>query len=280
MDQILPITSVDSLVDGPVPASPQVSSRSAMGESHRHAGPKDRVLTKTTSFKIKNRWEQVDHGEQADALVVALKAERRGKEIDKKDVEKVLLEQYPGVMVRPTYLDMDKSIDISPGNGLLFGTGQWAEYYGGDAKWHLGLIRRVLAKAPLDHRPSTKEEPKWEYSYSFGKGIDVPPYLVRAPEEALKRRFGMRPFVFIQWALLRVETTTRFQEHHQRDFEVFNFQYAAETMWNQFLNHSDNADFKIHFESSDEVAQTKLLQHVLSPFAGIDRLSKLNSVSL
>jgi hypothetical protein len=103
--------------------------------------------------------------------------------------------------------------------------------------------------------------------------------LVRAPEEALKRAFGMRPFVFLQWALLRTESMVQFQEKHQRDFEEFNFQYAAETMWTQFLNHPNNRDFKAHFDSFDDGAQRKLVEHLLSAFGGMDRLSKLNAVS-
>jgi hypothetical protein len=273
------IVSVES-VDGPtLPGMAPLSE--ATTSSRRLAGRKigkHRGLVKASSFKLKDKWEEVDRGEHADSLVVSLKLRKRGADIEKVDVEKALIDQYPGSQVRPTAVDMDASLAQTPSNGLMFGTGQWAEYYGGDARWHLGLVRRVFAKAPLDYRASSGVEPKWEYSYNFGKGINVPPYLVRAPEEALKRTFGMRPFVFLQWALLRVESMTQFQEHHQRDFELMNFQYAAECMWEQFLNHPSNIDFKAHFESFDEPVRKKLVEHLLSVFTGLDRLSKLNAV--
>ena len=237
-----------------------------------------RGLAKAGSFRLKDKWEEVDRGEHADALVVSLKMLKRGQPITKEDVAKVLVDQYPGTKIRPTPADMDNSLFKTPSNGLMFGTGQWAEYYGGDAKWHLALVRRVYAKAPLDYRQG-QGEPKWEYSYNFGKGLNIPPYLVRAPEEALKRTFGMRPFVFLQWALLRVESMTQFQEYHQRDFEQMSFQYTAETLWDQWLNDELNTDFKAHFDSFEPNVQKKLIDHLLSAFAGLDRLSKLNQVS-
>lgn len=282
MKSVVIISSEDSL-GGDIPAT--TSSRSAQKKTSANresvGNNKRSALVRMFSFKLKDKWEEVDRGEHADALVTALKKMKHGEDsndIDFTDVEKVLIEQYPGTRIRPTPFDMDESLRRTPSNGLLFGTGQWVEYYGGDAQWHLGMIRRVFAKAPLEYRPTSGEEPKWEYSYSLGRGLTVPPYLVRAPEEALKRAFGLRPFVFLQWALLRVESLVVFKHTHQRDFETMNFQYAAEMMWEQFLNHSSNVAFKEHFENHDENSQRKLIEHLLSVFAGMDRLSKLNAV--
>ena len=281
------VASTDSLDSGLggsriTKAQQQTSSSPTMNTTAFNKKQAKKGLVRTSSFKMKARWEEVDRGEYADALVTALKARVRGGEITRGDVAAMLDEQYPGARVRPSFKDMDNSIRFSPSNGSPFGTGQWAEYYGGDARWHLALIRRVQAKAPLDYRVSgggkPSVEPKWEYSYNFGRGVNIPAYFVRAPEEALKRSFGMRPFVWLQYALLRVEQMVRFQEHHQRDFEEFSFTFAAESLWEQWLNHPNNGDFKAFFESCPEQERTKLINHLLSVFGGLDRLSKLNAV--
>ena len=237
----------------------------------RHSGQ----FTRAASYRGKDKWEEIDRGEHADALVIALK---KYPNYSMHDVEKVLSEQYPALR-QPSPLELDNSLKQTAPNGLLFGAGEWVEYFGVDSRWHLTRVLRIFAKAPLDYRPQSGQEPKWEYSYNFGKGLNVPPYLVRAPEESMRRAFGPRPFLFMQWALLRFEAMVKFQENHQRDFEEMNFQYSAENLWEQFLNHPNNLDFKEHFLSFEPHVRNKLLQHLFSAFAGMDRLSKLNAVS-
>jgi hypothetical protein len=184
-------------------------------------------------------------------------------------------------MVCPTPETLDESLRNTPSNPeLWFGAGQWAEYYGLDQQWHLALIRRVVARAPLEYRPEKDEDPKWEYAYDIGRDVNIPPYYIRASEEALKRAFGLRPFVFLQWALLRTEALVQFKENHQRDFAALNFGYTAEQMWNQFLNHEANKDFKTHFDSFPTNTQEKLLGHLFSTFNELNRLSKASEVSI
>ena len=218
----------------------------------------------------------VDRGQHADHTLLALKKLKPDGDYTEEDLEHVLREQYPKFS-HPTPQDMDYSLlDKSPNENLLFGAGQWVEYRGMDQNWHLARVLRIQARAPLEYRPDSGVKPNWEYSYNLGRGLNVAPNFVRAPQEALKRQFGLRPFLFLQWALLRFEQTVQFQDRHSRDFELMNFQYFAEKLWEDWLNHPLNKDFKNHFESFDTSSRKKLLQSLLSSFAGMDRLSKLN----
>jgi len=278
---------------------------------HSHKQSNRSSLQRESSFVTRNLtpWgnDRIDRGEHSDAMVnrlLAMGINPDATHIDRHKIEQVLLEDYPGVYVRPTPSAMDDSVLRTPdnGTGLLFATGQWLEYQGLDQQWHLGLVRRVMATAPLDYDPLSSDEPKWEYAYNVGTQLTIPPFLTRAPEEGLKRIFGMRPFVFQQWCMLRVMNFCRFQEEHQRDFENMNFVLQAELIWVNWLDNPSNADFKQFFESQSQGSfwssilffslfftqqitvtttttttgtRTKLVQHILSPFSSIERLSKV-----
>jgi len=242
-------------------------------------------LERGTSFVNESEvpWgnDRIDKGEMADSIVqrlLGMGVNPTATHIDRHKIDAIVLEDYPGVNVRPTPAAMDDAVLRTPdnGTGLLFATGQWLEYQGLDQQWHLGLVRRVVASAPLDYDPLSNEEPAWVYAYNVGKQLTIPPFLTRAPEEGLKRVFGLRPWIFQQWCVLRVLSYCRFQEEHQRDFETMSFVLMAEVVWMNWLDNAANAEFRALYDAQPQGARTKLVQHILSPFASIDRLSKLN----
>jgi len=117
---------------------------------------------------------------------------------------KLIFEEFPAEVKAPTVEDIDDSILRSSTTGLPFEKGQWIERLGNDMTWHLEPIRRVVRIA--------NGEDSFDYFYKTSAGLLVPVDKCRASEEGLKRHFGMRPWVWQQWANLRVEDYLRFQK--------------------------------------------------------------------
>lgn len=181
---------------------------------------------------------------------------------------------YPGISIVPTAQIIDDSVLLKggqreDGKTLYFKPGMWLEYSGLNQAWTLGMVRRVVVH--YDH--ITKEK---LYSYNCGKSLDFPDYLVRAPEEGIKRVFGLRPFAFLQWAALKMEQKVRFQESHEHDLEQLHFESEVAVLWQQFLDHPNNVEFHELVHSVPEIARLKLEHFVLSTFRGCDRLTKLS----
>jgi hypothetical protein len=110
---------------------------------------------------------------------------------------------FPPVINHPTPEDMDAAVSMpSSDPDVKFEKGQWCEYLGDDMEWHLAQVRRVVRVAPEDYDPTSLGEPAWEYYYQFPGGAVAAGYDVRASEEALKRVFGLRPWLWQQWALV------------------------------------------------------------------------------
>jgi len=205
---------------------------------------------------------------------------------------------------RPMLLHKDDwpSVNVETGTsfgdkGLSFDLGQWCEYLGTDMRWHLAPVRRVVKMAPEDYDGMDDEdEIEYEYFYSIGSSTLVDPNTVRASEEALKRVFGFGPWVWQQWACLQLETFTRFQEGHDRDFANANFNMVAKDLWDYWLNHDKNKEFKKIYDDVDLVkgfyeegryddkgelrirkpqgCADKLDVHILSPFRIMDEIAK------
>lgn len=190
-------------------------------------------------------------------------------------VEDAVNKDFPTSRRFPTAQDMEDAIYRHPTNPKLkFEQGQWCEYLGMDMKWHLGQVKRVVKVAPKGWKPKVDRKPDWDFCYSFQGDDLVSREKVRAPEEALKREFGLRPWVWQQWAFLKVESMTRFQRFHERDFETLNFGMTASMFFQQWLNDSRNADFRLFFETRDQGERDKLVDHLLTPFVLMDEISK------
>jgi len=126
------------------------------------------------------------------------------KRFDEGTLIKLIFEEFPAEVKLPSLENIDDAILRMPKSGLLFETGQWIERLGNDMIWHLEPIRRVV-RIP-------REDGQFAYFYKTSAGILVDVNKCRAPEEGMKRHFGLRPWVWQQWANLRLESFARFQK--------------------------------------------------------------------
>lgn len=202
----------------------------------------------------------------------------------KSRVEYAVRKDFPLRHEFPTARDMDDSVARCPHptDRVRFLQGQWAEYLGNDMRYHLAQVRRSVKLAHLAPSSSGSGnggeggEPKlaWSfYSYFDGDNL-IPQNHIRAPEEALKRVFGMRPWLWQQYALLQTEDYCRFQEFHERDFQNMSFTQSAEILFQKWLTDARNADFRQLFHSRPKPEQDKLVHHLCAPFRLMDSISK------
>lgn len=100
-----------------------------------------------------------------------------------------------------------------PFNQNRYGPGDWVELRGTDMRWHLQMVTRVIKKAPDDWDWSSNQnadkEPEWMFTYNAGLSRNIPEKDIRAPEAGLKILFGARPWIWQQWAMLKVEEKLR-----------------------------------------------------------------------
>lgn len=119
----------------------------------------------------------------------------------------------------PTPSDLVPSLGQLRINSSLFSPGDWVEIEGFDMIWRLDMITRVIKTAPDDYDwndPSNEgKEPQWNFTYNAGIERHVYADDMRASETGLKLIFGYRPWVWQQWALLKLEEKMRFQKDHQ-----------------------------------------------------------------
>ncbi|KAH9255263.1 hypothetical protein BASA81_006703 [Batrachochytrium salamandrivorans] len=191
-------------------------------------------------------------------------------------IQLAVLKDFPQVLASPTEENMEDSVgrELSS-TKLKFEPGQWCEYLGLDMKWHLAQVKQVVKVAPRNWTFKADRNPDWDLVYAFPGMMDlVPKQRIRAPEEALKRKFGLRPWVWQQWAFLKVEGMVRFQRFHERDFETLSFGLTANLFFTQWLDDERNQDFKLFFDSRSQRECDQLVQHLLTPFVLMDEISK------
>lgn len=101
-------------------------------------------------------------------------------------------------------------------NRSMYAPGDWVEIEGHDMIWRLDMITRVIKTAPdnWDWNDPVNEdkEPKWTFTYNAGAERNVEAYDLRTPENGLKILFGTRPWVWQQYAILKLEKKLRFQK--------------------------------------------------------------------
>jgi hypothetical protein len=181
----------------------------------------------------------------------------------------------------PTPAHLDEAVLKGPENApvtVKFYPGQLMEYLGLDMDFHLAPCRRISKKAPedwdFDDPRNAHLEVPWEYYYAVGFYEELDPDVVRAPREGLIRQFGYRPFVWEQWACLKIEEMVRFQLDHERDYQRVNFVREAGRLWVNYLEDPRNAEFKSLYDSKSAIAREKLDHHLMSWFSLLDDISK------
>jgi hypothetical protein len=190
---------------------------------------------------------------------------------DRRDVvsklERLINREFPTKNQVPTPSQLIPKFGNLQRNKSTYSPGDWVEIEGLDMKWRLDMITRVIKTAPDDYDwndPDNKLEPKWTFTYNAGSERDVDAYDLRTPETGLKTVFGSRPWVWQQWALLKVEAKLRFQEGHQDDFFELDIQKYASDLWDEWLEAPCNADFRrVYFdERIGEKGRNLLANHV------------------
>jgi len=184
--------------------------------------------------------------------------------LDMAQVRALVDTEFPDIAPVPTVADLDDAVMRGNNLGLEFTNGQWIERLGNDMLWHLEPIVRTV-------RVINKDQ-EYEYNFKTTAGILVKTNSVRAPEEALKRHFGLRPWVWQQWANLRLEHYLRFQESHEMDYDEVNLVNVVTFLWEYWLNDERNADFKRLFDSKPVEAQKRLVHALMSPFRVMDEI--------
>lgn len=89
---------------------------------------------------------------------------------------------------------------------------------------------------------------------------------IRLPRQALQAVFGMGPWVWRQWAAVRLEAKLLFREGDRDDFEILNIPAYANELWKLWLADAENASFKELYERVGTSGQEELVKHITSPF--------------
>ena len=167
--------------------------------------------------------------------------------------------------------------------GASFSSGDWVEVLGPDMRWRLEMVTRVIKNTPEDwdwNDPDNDgEEPEWTYFYNAGQTRMLDADSIRSPEEGLKRIFGTRPWIWQQWALLKVEQGLRFQPGHGGDYMSVDICKLASEHWEQWMTNPKNHDFRNHFMDPriGDIGRRELIHHVMMPFKLLDDLKEGSS---
>ncbi len=98
---------------------------------------------------------------------------------------------------------------------------------------------------------------------------------MRVPQEGLLRIYGYRPWIWQQWAFVKLEEKLRFQSNHHDDFECFNIPQYARDLWFEWLGKPENEDFRKHVNDRRiHIFQEDLFDHVMKPFNILDDMRR------
>lgn len=102
---------------------------------------------------------------------------------------------------------------------------------------------------------------------------------IRAPEEGLRRLFGTGPWIWQQYALLRLESKLRFQYKHAHDFENFDVTKYTRELWDLWVEDPKNKEFRrVYYDKRlGKVTQNVLIHHIMKPFDLIADAANNNS---
>ena len=149
-------------------------------------------------------------------------------------LEAFIEHEFPTKDQVPSTYDLINVGDLEP-NRSRYKPGDWVEIEGLDMRWRVDMITRVIKEAPDDwdwNAPQNEgKEPEWKFTYNAGDERNIKEEDLRSPEEGLKTLFGTRPWLWQQWAILKVEEKLRFQEGHQDDFMEKDIQKLAAGEW-------------------------------------------------
>lgn len=132
--------------------------------------------------------------------------------------------------------------------------GEWVEVRGPSMKYRLERIIDVV-------RTSDNE-----FFYETSVDHKLKEVQLRWPRESLIRIFGVAPWVWRQWACLKLENKLRFQEGNPYDFEILDIRAYALELWELWLADQRNEAFRQLFERVGSSGQEELIHHIIAPF--------------
>mmetsp|Transcript_1892 Transcript_1892/g.3777 ORF Transcript_1892/g.3777 Transcript_1892/m.3777 type:complete len:708 (+) Transcript_1892:251-2374(+) len=206
--------------------------------------------------------------------------------ISDEDIDAQLDREFPDANKVPNVYDVIKTCMTDAQEekfaGAGYSVGDWVEVQGPDTQWRLTYVKRIVKQAPDDwdwnDPDNLGKEPEYNFYYNCGEHRMLEEDYLRSPQEGLRRIFGMRPWVWRAYALLRFENFVRFQKNHENDFDEVDAQQYARHLWNEWLHNEKNGAFLQRYEEVGEIAQQELLEHLLAPFIDIDDVTEDHEV--
>lgn len=148
--------------------------------------------------------------------------------------------------------------------------GDWVEVQGGDLIWRLSMIGSVIKSQDMNEGTVVS-------FYKIGSAY-VDESHFRVSEIGLRRLFGSGPWIWQQWALLKLEHILRFQIQHRCDFEEFETLVFVEALWDNWLSHEDNDEFRKLFDDAriGKMGRKHLEANIFTPFEEIAKVSNID----
>lgn len=174
--------------------------------------------------------------------------------------------QFPDANMVPSVYDVLKTCMTAAQEekfaGAGYSVGDWVEVQGPDSQWTLTYVKRIIKQAPDEwdwNDPDNEgQEPEYNFYYNCGEYQMLEEERLRSPQEGLRRIFGMRPWIWRSYALLRYENFVRFQKNHENDFNEVDAQQYARNLWVEWLKDPRNGDFAKRYEEVGEIAQREV----------------------
>eukprot|EP00816_Leptocylindrus_hargravesii_P006554 CAMPEP_0196805842 /NCGR_PEP_ID=MMETSP1362-20130617/5665_1 /TAXON_ID=163516 /ORGANISM="Leptocylindrus danicus, Strain CCMP1856" /LENGTH=847 /DNA_ID=CAMNT_0042178997 /DNA_START=230 /DNA_END=2770 /DNA_ORIENTATION=- len=182
--------------------------------------------------------------------------------------------EYPVELEDPTMMKILSCIipdsnDVEDAD-VYFLPGDYVEVLSIDMQWRMQLITKVvmLPEKGWDWNSNEGTEPSWDMFYHTHLEEMLTLDRIRAPEEGLRRIFGMGPWIWQQYALLRLESKLRFQDKHAHDFENFDVAKYTRELWDNWVDNPENEEFRrvYYDERLGKATQKVLIQHIMKPF--------------
>jgi len=206
-----------------------------------------------------------------------LMKETLSRSIDKKTLAEALEAEFPRRRLHRGYMKADLAAirlpdPAPPGRPRhLYRVGTAVEHFDAGAQWRPGRVTRVIEQVKDEFDWEGDEEPTADDYHVFYNVDDmhmVPATELSLPIEFLLEEFGLRPLLWQQWAMLRLEERLRFQEDHPRDFMELDATEFGKKLWKIWLDHFDNRDFREKYDVHP--FRDYLRERMLHPFRLID----------
>jgi hypothetical protein len=140
-----------------------------------------------------------------------------------------------------------------------YAIGEYVEILGPSMIWRLELVQNVLKTRDDDGG-------KPIFIYETDKDHGLIDRKMRWPTVALVEIFGFGPWVWQQWACLRLENKLSFNEGSATDFEFFDITGYVNDLWNVWLMDDRNKQFRDLYNRVGKSGQEELQKNIMSPF--------------